>query len=182
MSEAGEATTNTAERALSETIQSVDLKEQSSVHSYSKNSIHADRRAKRYGRPIFRCRTHKANEEVTKVLYVKELGVIVAGYYGVLRVLDPMTYQDTLSTNAEKHPPLHTITALDYSKKHGLIAMGGVEGKLIMYDTMAEGPCGSVNTGSELLDIYFFDEQLQLIAITANRYISIYDSNRLECL
>lgn len=70
------------------------------------------------------------------MLYVKEVGVIVASYNGLLRVLEPMKYRDTLSNSSDKKP-LQTITALDYSRKHGLIAMGGVEGKLILYDTMA---------------------------------------------
>lgn len=66
-----------------------------------------------------------------------------------------MSYKNTLSS--DKHPSLQTITALDYSRKHALIATGGVDGRLILFDTMAEGPCGMVHSGSELLGVYFYD-------------------------
>ena len=45
-----------------------------------------------------------------------------------------------------------------------MIALGGVEGKLLLYDPTAEGPVGNVKaytgggTGMQFLDIYFYDE------------------------
>ena len=98
------------------------------------------KRAKKFGKPIFKMQTHAC--EIIKVKYVKELGIIVAGYYGVLRILEPMNYKDYLSDINKKE--LQTITAMDYSKKQGVIALGGVEGKLLLFDPTAEGPVGTV--------------------------------------
>lgn len=48
-----------------------DPKESSSVHSISKAQSEAERRAKRFGKALFRTKTLKTGEEVVKVLYIK---------------------------------------------------------------------------------------------------------------
>ena len=35
---------------------------------------------------------------------------------------------------------------------------------------------------SEIMDLYFFDKQMQLLSISINRTIMLWDSLKLECI
>lgn len=86
------------------------------------------------------------------------------------------------STNAHRKEPL-TITALDYSSKTGLIAVGGVEGRVAVFDPSAKVLTATAKAhDAEVMDVYFYDKQMQLLTIAVDRSIMLWDSLKLECV
>lgn len=62
------------------------------------------------------------------------------------------------SNQTRKHKT--TITSLDYSVKTGFIAVGGVEGKIALFDPSAKIlTAHASNHAAEILDLYFYDKQ-----------------------
>lgn len=76
-----------------------------------------------------------------------------------------------------------TITTFDYSQSAGLIAVGGVEGKIAVFDPSAKIlTATSKKHESEIMDIYFYDKQMQLVSVGIDRVIMLWDSLKLECV
>lgn len=71
-----------------------------------------------------------------------------------------------------------TISSLDYSMRTKLIATGGVEGRLVLIDPGAKIITNHVKAhNSEILDTYFYDAQFQVITISIDRTVHIWDIN-----
>ena len=61
---------------------------------------------------------------------------------------------------------------MDFSELNGLLAWGGTEGNIIIIDWAALKVVNSTNNhSSEILQIYFYDDQHQLISIAKNGVI-----------
>lgn len=61
------------------------------------------------------------------------------------------------------------------------MAVGGAEGKLILIDPYAFGIINSTQAHQcEVLALYIYDEQQQIITIGQDRTISVWDAYRLE--
>jgi hypothetical protein len=64
------------------------------------------------------------------------------------------------STNSNRKEKV-TINTFDYSPKSGLIAVGGVEGKLAVFDPSAKIlTAHAKGHDSEIMDLYFYDKQM----------------------
>lgn len=59
-------------------------------------------------------------------------------FKGLLKVFDSMEFKPQWETHNHKRKEKTTITAFDYSQEIGFIAVGGVEGKLLMFDPSAK--------------------------------------------
>lgn len=72
---------------------------------------------------------------------------------------------------------------MDYSETNGLLALGGTEGNIIILDSAALKVINSTEAhSSEILSLYFYDEQHQLISIAKNGAIVIWDTHKMEVL
>lgn len=61
--------------------------------------------------------------------------------------------------------------------------MGGVEGKLALFDPSAKILTQQTKAhDSEVMDVYFYDKQMQLITVGIDRSIMLWDSLKLECV
>ena len=89
---------------------------------------------------------------------------------------------ETVNGQPERKDKL-TITTFDYSQCAGLIAVGGVEGKIAVFDPSAKILTASCKKHeSEIMDIYFYDKQMQLVSVGIDRVIMLWDSLKLDCV
>jgi hypothetical protein len=75
---------------------------------------------------------------LTKVFYEKNCGLITACFNGRVSVYDAMDFKHDWTSENSTRKERTTISACDISKKTGLIAIGGVEGKLVVLDPSAK--------------------------------------------
>lgn len=138
----------------------------------------------------------KENELIiSKLQYAKGVGLIVCALNheetkaaGWLKCFDPVdfeqiwNYQDLIRDDKPDKNRIN-ITCMDHSEANGLIALGGTEGNIIIVDSAALKVINNTNTySSEILEIYFYDEQHQLISIGKNGAILIWDTHKMEVL
>ena len=74
-----------------------------------------------------------------------------------------------------------TIVQCSYSKALGFIATAGVEGKLHMYDASAKVLLAEKHKHhAEILGLFFYDSHHQLISISKDRVVILWDANTLK--
>ena len=62
-------------------------------------------------------------------------------------------------TNNNNRKEKLTITTFDYSQRSGLIAVGGVEGRIAVFDPSAKILTAQAKEhDSEIMDLYFYDK------------------------
>lgn len=106
--------------------------------------------------------THSTENELTKLRYIKDIGLIGTALNGTIKIFDAFDFKQVWrSTNKSRKELYHTnIVTFDISSTLGLMATGGVEGKLILIDPYAFGIVNSVLAHScEIINLYIFDEQ-----------------------
>jgi len=114
---------------------------------------------------------------------VRDIGLICSTFNGTVKFFDAFNFNEQwCTTNKERKEHEHTnITVFDISVKLGLMATGGAEGKLILIDPYALGIINDVEAHScEILQLYIFDEQQQIITVALDRSIGLWDASRLE--
>lgn len=77
---------------------------------------------------------------------------------------------------------MHTnIVTFDVSSNMGLMATGGAEGRLVLIDPYALGIInGTIATkNKEIINVFCFDEQQQIITVAEDRTICLWDAYRL---
>lgn len=76
---------------------------------------------------------------ITCLRYVKDIGLIVSTFDGQIKVFDAFTfYQTWKNTNKQRSPAQHTtISSFDVSPSLGLMAVVGVEGRMLLIDPYA---------------------------------------------
>ena len=61
------------------------------------------------------------------------------------------------------------------------MATGGAEGKLVLFDPYAFGVIGGIQAHTcDIIKIFIYDEQQQIMTVGADRSIAIWDAYRLE--
>jgi WD40 repeat protein len=127
----------------------------------------------------------KQQGPVTKIMYHRDVGLIVSTFKGMIHVYDSMEFKliwETVNGAPERKDKL-TITTFDYSQVAGLIAVGGVEGQIALFDPSAKILTATAKKHeSEIMDIYFYDKQMQLVSVGIDRVIMLWDSLKLECV
>ena len=131
--------------------------------------------------------------QIVKLHYARDVGLIVWALNdfksnGILNFFDSVDFETTWSyedqiihKNQDKFRI--NITAMDYSEINGLLALGGTEGNIIIIDWAALKVINSTNNhSSEIIQIFFFDDQHQLISIGKNGTILIWDVHKMEVL
>ena len=118
-------------------------------------------------------------------MYYKDIGLVVCTYCGQIKIFDAFKFH-LLWHNANKHRKQEqhtTITCIDISQKVCLMATGGAEGKLLIVDPYAFGIVNSTNvSSSELVNVWIYSQQKQVIAVSKDRTITVYDIYRLTVL
>jgi hypothetical protein len=74
------------------------------------------------------------------------------------------------------------IVTFDVSQSLGMMATGGAEGRLLIIDPYAYGISNGVmaHHDHEILGVYFYSEQHQIITVAEDRAICIWDAHKLE--
>jgi WD40 repeat protein len=107
----------------------------------------------------------------------------VAGLHGNVKFYDPIDFSFKWESSNRNRKFHMSISAMDFSAKHYVIALGGKEGKLALVDPRAKGLIeGDQAHEKEIINIHFFDKQMQLITICINKCIKVWDIHRLQCL
>jgi WD40 repeat protein len=118
-------------------------------------------------------------------MYHRDVGLVVATFKGLIHVYDSIEFKLVWDSSTSAGPKKErlTVTTFDYSSKAGLIAVGGVDGKLGLYDPSAKilTQHAKAHQG-EVMDVYFYDKQMQLISVGVDRTIMLWDSLKLECV
>jgi WD40 repeat protein len=131
--------------------------------------------------------------QIVKLKYAKDIGLIVCALNdekakGVLYFFDSVDFKkigsyedDIISTGQDKFRI--NISCMDHSETNGLIALGGTEGNMIMIDCAALKVVNSAHSHSvEIIQIYFYDEQHQIISVGKNGVIHIWDVHEMKVL
>jgi len=101
----------------------------------------------------------------------------------MLTIFDPLEFKIDWQTSNNHRKVKSTISTFDYSKLTGMIAVGGVEGRILVFDPSAKiMSTHSHEHDSEILDLYYYDKQMQLISVSVDRVIILWDSLRMESL
>ncbi len=120
---------------------------------------------------------------VTKTFYDRDVGLIVSTLKGMLHVYDSMEFKLIWEVSNTQRKEKITISTFDYSPKAGLIAVGGVEGQIGLFDPSAKVLTATAKGHDcEIMDMYFFDKQMQLITVGVSRTIMLWDTLKLECI
>ena len=111
--------------------------------------------------------------------------MLCAALDGTVKFCNAVNFEEEWKqTNEQRKAKNHIcITTMDFSEKMGLLALGGAEGMLMLLDPLALGimGCSRAHT-EEIIGVYFYAEQLQIITVAIDRTICIWDANRLEVI
>lgn len=85
--------------------------------------------------------TQPTENELTGIRYVRDIGLIVTALNGTIKIFDAFNFKTVWkSTNKSRKEIYHTnIGQFDVSASLGLMATGGIEGKIILIDPYAYG-------------------------------------------
>ena len=124
------------------------------------------------------------DNEITKLKYFKDIGLIGTSFTGSVKIFDAFSFH-CLWTNSNKNrkEQQHTnIVTFDVASSLGLMATGGAEGRLVMIDPYALGIINGVvaHKYKEIVNVFFYDEQQQIITIGEDRTICLWDAYRLD--
>ena len=123
---------------------------------------------------------------ITKLKYVKDIGLIASAFNGTIKFFDAFNFYQTWKTeNKTRTPQQHTsIATFDVSSTLGVMATGGSEGVMLLIDPYALGIVGAVQAhyNVEILNVFLYDQQHQIITVAEDRTICLWDAQRLEKL
>lgn len=78
-----------------------------------------------------------------------------------------------------------SILSSAFSSKHQFLALGGQQGDIMVYDVKSRSlfVCNNdVHYNSEIMGLFFFEAQSQMISCARNREIALWEANNFECL
>lgn len=122
--------------------------------------------------------------EITKLRYQKDIGLIGTTFKGTLKIFDAFNFQPIWKNSNKQRDENHrtNIVTFDVSSQLGLMATGGAEGRLVLVDPYALGIINGVvaHHNREIIAVYCYSEQQQIITIGEDRTICLWDAYRLD--
>jgi hypothetical protein len=100
--------------------------------------------------------------ELTNIRYVRDIGLIATSLSGMIKLFDGFDFKEVWrSSNKTRKQVYHSqFTCFDVSVKLGIMATGGTEGNLILFDPYAFGVIGGVQAHPcEILQLFIYDDQ-----------------------
>jgi hypothetical protein len=98
--------------------------------------------------PLFTSDQDKMNHknEVTKVKYIKDIGLITSTLSGTVKFYDAFDFKEVwVTSNKTRKQKYHTnITTMDICPPLGILATGGAHGRLMLIDPYAFGVLGCI--------------------------------------
>ena len=177
------------ENELNETTRSLNdatiMEETSNYSENSENDQQAEEKgankknAQNYKQGVVK----KKENEITELRYIRDIGLIASAFNGTIKFFDSFNFAEQWSTaNKQRKENQHTnITVFDVSVKLGIMATGGAEGRIILIDPYALGIIKGINAHfSEIISLFIFEEQQQIITVGMDRTIGLWESSRLE--
>ena len=122
---------------------------------------------------------------ITRVLYEHTCGLLIATIEGDFALHDALEFKHvwTLSNKKRKVAEKTSITAMSYSKRSGMVALGGDQGTIVTLDPSAQLVNGAVKAHhSDIVELFFHDAQLQLLSVSVDQSVCLWDANKMECL
>jgi hypothetical protein len=98
---------------------------------------------------------------ITNILYIRDSGLIITTFDGTLLNYDSMEFKLIWEMNENSHniDDKFTMTICAYSHKLAYICVGGIEGKLVLYDISAKIKITEVRKHyAEIVGIFFYDQ------------------------
>lgn len=112
--------------------------------------------------------------------------MIGACFKGTVKIFDPFHFHPVWkNSNKSREDNAHTnIVTFDVSQKLGMMATGGAEGRLVVIDPYALGVVNGIvaHKHREILNVFCYEEQQQIITIGEDRQICLWDAFNLEKL
>jgi hypothetical protein len=106
-------------------------------------------------------KTAVTENELTGIRYVRDIGLIATALNGTVKIYDAFEFKEVWkSSNKNRKDNHHTnILCFDVSTPLGLMATGGVEGKIVLIDPYAYGIINSVYGHlKEIVNLYMYGE------------------------
>ena len=102
-------------------------------------------------------------ELISNIIFDESCGIIVTFFRGFFKLYEPINFKqiwhhETMDPT-KKEVQFMTIVAAGFSKKFSYLAIGGVEGRIMMYDIVSQtmiADNNKIHTG-EIIKIYFYD-------------------------
>ena len=131
--------------------------------------------------------THKTPKKpISRLRYVKDIGLIVTAFNGTIKFFDAFNfYQIWKNDNKSRSDNQHTsIGTFDVSSSLGVMVTGGAEGLMLAIDPHALGVTNQAEAhkGKDILNVFIYDEEQQIISICEDRTVCLWDAFRLEKL
>ncbi len=92
------------------------------------------------GKSVWSAKLHSLTRNhgpISKIFYHHDVGLVISFFNGLLQVYDSMEFKLVWETHNYNRKEKTTITTFDFSEHTGFIVVGGVEGKILMFDPSA---------------------------------------------
>lgn len=131
-----------------------------------------------------------SHDIISSVMFDEHAGVIVVNFNGNFRMYEPISFKEVwyheemnMKDDAQRDKII-TFVQTGFSKRFGFLVIGGIEGRLIMYDLASKTRIGMNQDihRAEILNIYFNDEKAHMISVSVDTQISIWDTPMFECI
>jgi hypothetical protein len=99
--------------------------------------------------------------EIAKLVYVKDIGLISASLNGTIKFYDAFDFKEiwVTSNKSRKQKYRTNITAMDICPKLGILATGGSHGRLMLIDPYVFGVMNCIQAHScEIIGLYIYNE------------------------
>lgn len=117
---------------------------------------------------------------------MKDIGLIVTTFNGQIKFFDAFNFFTVWkNSNKTRNENQHTsINTFDVSSPLGIMVTGGAEGLMLAIDPHALGVTNQaeVSKNKDILSVFIFEEQQQIISVCEDRSVMLWDAFRLEKL
>ena len=93
---------------------------------------------------------------------MRDIGLIVTSLNGTVKLFDSFDFKETWRSSNKSRKQIHhtQMVCFEVSVKLGIMATGGTEGKLMLFDPYAYGVIGGVSAHNcEIVNLFIYDNQ-----------------------